>query len=77
MRLDGQFRGRLRVPGRNERRPGLARFGIVVGRFAGHRRDSNEVVAVWTLNLPPRECLVALEMLLALRAGELELVHKS
>jgi hypothetical protein len=29
------------------------------------------------LNLPPRECLVALEMLLALRAGELELVHKS
>lgn len=57
--------------------PGLARFGIVVGRFAGHWRDSNQVVAVWTFNLPPGEGLVALEVLIALRAGKLELVHKS
>lgn len=66
----------LFVTRRHERVPRHARLRLEVGRLAGHRRDDDEVVAFGALNLSPGMLLVALEMLVAVRAGEFEFVHK-
>ena len=65
--------GRLR----DECRPRLAGFGRVVPLrlLIGRGRDHDEMLAGRALDLAPAETVVALQMLLAVRARELELTH--
>jgi hypothetical protein len=65
------------VPGREKRGPGLAGFGAILGGAAGNCRNTDQVMAVGTLNLAARCLIVALQVLLTVRTGEFELVHRS
>ena len=64
------------VAGRDERGPSLAGFRFILSGSAGNVRDADQMMAVGALNLPARRLLVALQMLLAVRTGEFELVHR-
>jgi len=66
---------RFNVSRADEGRPGHAGFGRVLRSLSGHGRNANEVMAAWALNFPPGELLVALQVLLAFRAGKFELAH--
>ena len=59
------------------RGPGHPGLGNIIGGFSGHRRDINEMVTLWTLDLPPGELFLALQVLVAVGAGEFELAHNS
>src|SRR5689334_12704146 len=61
----------------NVRVPGFARFGGVVslGQLRGRGWDYDEVLARRTLDLLPTQAVVALQVLFAVRAGELEIAH--
>ena len=61
----------------NKRRPGLSGLGRVIAlrQLRGRGRNHNEVMAGRTLNLFSAHALVALQVLIALRAGKLELAH--
>jgi hypothetical protein len=64
------------VPGRDKGGPGLAGFGVILGGSAGNRRNADQVMAVGALDLQTRCLLVALQVLLTVRTGESELVHR-
>ena len=64
------------VPRRDKGGPGLAGFGVILGRSAGNRRNADQVLAVGALNLAARCLLVTLQVLLTVRTGEFELVHR-
>lgn len=61
----------------NECRPGLAGFGreVRLRLLAGRGRNHDEMLAGRALDLAPAETFVALQMLRAVRARELELAH--
>ena len=63
---------------RHERSPGHSRLRLVVAfRDNGRRgRDNDEMIAAGTLDLSAGELAVALDVLLAMRAGEFEFAHK-
>jgi len=46
-------------------------------QFCGRSWNSDEVIARRTLHLPPEKPVIALDVLLAMWAGEFEFVHKS
>jgi hypothetical protein len=62
------------------RRPGLAVFRLDLGEAGAGRRigDADEMVAGWTLNLPPGELRFALQGLVAVGTIKFEIVcvHK-
>ena len=62
---------------RNERVPGLARFRRVMARsgLGRRRRNHNEMIAGRALNLFSPQPVVTLQVLVAMRARELELAH--
>jgi hypothetical protein len=60
---------------RNIGGPSLTDFGLVIHGFARNRRNPDEMLAGRTLNFPAGKLLFALQMLLAMRAGELVRVH--
>jgi hypothetical protein len=57
--------------------PGLAGFRFVVGGLSGNGRDANKVIATRALNFPAGIGLIALQMLIAVRATEFEVTHNS
>ena len=67
---------RLHVAGRNERSPGLAGLQLILSGLPRDRRNTDEGMAGGTLNFTPGKLLVALHMLLTMRAGKLEVAHK-
>lgn len=69
--------GRWRFGRGHKRRPGLSGFGRVLGSLARDRRDANEMLAGGALDFAPGKLFVTLQMLVALRTGELELVHRA
>lgn len=75
LRSDGRLLRWRHLAAGNKRGPGLSRFGRVLRCLAGHRRNANEVIAIRALNLAPGKLLVTLQMLVALRTGELKRVH--
>src|SRR5665213_1592073 len=75
--LDGKIFGRRHVRRRHKRCPSLSRLRFVFHRPARDRRNADEMIAAGTLNFAAGKLLVALQMLLALRAGEFEFAHAS
>jgi hypothetical protein len=67
---------RVRFPGRDIRGPRLTGFGFVFDRFARHWRDSNQVIAAGTLDLPARMLFVTGKMLFAMGTLEFQFLHK-
>ena len=65
-----------RVTGRDKGGPGLAGFGVILGGSAGNCRNPDQVMAGGTLNLSARCLFVTLQVLLTVRTGEFELVHR-
>ena len=60
------------------RRPGHPRLRLVIA-LLNHRRgrgDDNEMVAAGALDLPAGKLAVALDVLIAMRAGEFEFAHR-
>ena len=61
----------------NVRRPGLSGLrGVIALRLlGGGRRNDDQMMASGTLDLFPAHALIALQVLITLRAGKLELTH--
>ena len=59
------------------RRPGHARLRLVIARLDHRRRrgDDDEVVAAGALDLSAGKLALALDVLIAMRAGEFEFAH--
>jgi hypothetical protein len=55
--------------------PGLAGLGLELSGFARSGRNANQMIAGRTLNLPTREFVFALQMLIAVGAGKFEITH--
>ena len=70
--------GTLDLWRRKVRRPGHARLRLVIAQLDDRRRgrDDDEMVAAGALDLSAGEFAVALNVLLAMRAGEFEFAHK-
>ncbi len=66
---------RRRFAGRDEGRPGHARLRIILSGLARNGRYPDEMIAIGTLNLAARQLFIALEMLVARRAGEFKIAH--
>jgi len=75
--VHGEALWRRDIGRRDEGGPGLAAFRGILGRFARNGRDAEQDLAVGTLDLPAGQRLLALQVLLAVRAIELELAHGS
>ena len=75
LRIIRNILGRRLIPGRNEGGPGFSGFRRVLGCFARHGRDADEMLAAGALNLAPGKLLVTLQMLAASGAGKFEFVH--
>ena len=60
------------------RRPGHARLRLVIALLHDRRRgrDDDEMVAAGALDLSAGKLGVALDVLIAMRAGEFEFAHK-
>ena len=58
------------------RGPGQARFGLELDRSSRCGRNADEMMAGGALNLAPGELLIALQVLVAVRAAEFEVAHK-
>ena len=73
----GRGRWGIRRFGCDESRPGFAGFrrAGALGKLCRRGWYHNEVLAGWTLNLFSAETLVALQVLLAVRAGKFKLAH--
>ena len=74
--MELQILWRLRLARRNECSPGLTGLRVILSRLPRDRRNAEEHITGGTLDLAPRELLVALQMLLTFRAEEFELTHK-
>ena len=79
--LERSLLGRLRIAGlggaRNVGIPcvsGFHRF-FPLGLLRGRERDADKMLAGRALNLPPAQPFIALQVLVALGAGELKLAH--
>ena len=69
-------RGRRRGTSRHKGGPSHARLRRELSRLTGNSRDADENLAGGALNLAARELFATLEVLLAMRAGKLEIGHK-
>jgi hypothetical protein len=69
--------GSLHVARWNERCPRLAGLRVERGCLPRDRGNTDEDMAGGTLDFAPGKLLLALQMLLAVRTGKLELVHNS